>query len=148
MNNKVINANDILNDPNATAVSTDFRDRSDPEYTGPGAWSVIHVLAYNARNKEKQQQFMASMREICGKFPCINCRYHCGEYIRNHPMEDYLDLNMNGEKLGLFVWSWKFHNCVNARLKKPIMSWDTAYNMYLEEDVENNTCSTSCSKSK
>jgi hypothetical protein len=61
-------------------------------------------------------------------------------------MEEYLNVlvEINDKKmsLGLFVWSWKFHNAVNARIKKPLMSWDTAYNLYSE--TESLVCTKNC----
>ena len=126
---------------------TEFKDHTDPEYVGPGTWNSIHRMAFSAKTKEQQNCFISMMNEICNGFPCLNCRYHCSEYIRNHPMEEYLEMKVevNNETLplGLFLWSWKFHNAVNSRLKKPIMSWDTAYNIY--SDNNNLVCSKSCS---
>lgn len=126
----------------------EFKDHTDPEYVGPGTWNTIHRLAYVAKTKEQQKCFAGTMNEICSGFPCFNCQYHCAEYIRNHPMSEYMNMlvEVNGEKLplGLFLWSWKFHNAVNARLKKPIMTWDTAYNIY--SDNNNLVCSKSCSE--
>jgi hypothetical protein len=47
--------------------------------------------------------------------------------------------------LGLFIWTWKFHNAVNTRLRKPVMSWDTAYSLYSELQNNNNlVCSKTC----
>ena len=130
------------------ATQEQFKDHTNPEYVGPGTWNSIHRLAFLATTKEKQDCFVKTMKEICDGFPCLNCRYHCSEYITNHPMEEYKDkmVDINGEKqpLGLFLWSWKFHNAVNARLNKPIMSWDTAYNLY--SDNNNLVCSKSCSE--
>ena len=61
-------------------------------------------------------------------------------------MEQYLDLSIDiaNEKLdlGLFIWAWKFHNAVNSRINKPIMGWDTAYNLYSEK--ESLVCSKNC----
>lgn len=126
---------------------TEFKDHTDPEYVGPGAWNTIHRMAFSAKTKEQQTIFIQSMNDICSGFPCLNCRYHCSEYIRNHPMEEYVNMSVdvNGEKLplGLFLWSWKFHNAVNARLKKPIMDWNTAYNIYSDND--NLVCNKNCS---
>lgn len=130
----------------ATAILSQFKDHTDPKYTGPGTWNVIHRIAFKARTKSEQLAFISLMKEICAGFPCKVCNGHCTEYIKNHPMEDYLntkvEIGHKKEPLGLFIWSWKFHNAVNTRLKKPIMSWDTAYNIYSEK--ESLICSKSC----
>ena len=51
-------------------------------------------------------------------------------------------INQDGEEVGFFKWSWIFHNAVNSRLEKPIISWETALSMY----YSNTTCSKNCQK--
>ena len=137
---------ELLEEAGATGIRSDYKDHTDPKYIGPGTWNVIHRRSYKARTHEEQVNFIDLMKDICHGFPCVVCKGHCTEYIKNHPMEEYLDIlvDINGEKLalGLFVWAWKFHNAVNARIKKPIMSWDTAYNLYSE--TEPLVCSKNC----
>lgn len=129
-----------------TALRSDYKDSTDPAYVGPGHWNIIHRLAWLARTMEKQKEFIYVMNQGCGGFPCTVCRGHCTDYISNHPMEEYLGVyvDIKGEKLmvGLFVWTVIFHNAVNARLNKPIMSWNTACDIYAESS--SNVCSTAC----
>ena len=145
----IISVKELEREPGAIALLSDFRDSTDPKYVGPGTWNVIHRYSFQARNYDQQQTFLSLMKEICSGFPCTICRGHCTEYIKNHPLEEYLNVNVdiNGEQipLGLFVWTWKFHNAVNARLKKPSMSWDTAYNLY--SDTGSLVCGKSCLES-
>lgn len=126
-----------------------FKDDTDPKYVGPGTWNVIHRTSFAANTLDEQKKFIKLMNEICSGFPCTVCKSHCTEYIKTHPMEEYLDkeIDINGKKvkLGMFIWSWKFHNAVNARLKKPIMNWTTAYNLY--SGKEELICSKSCLES-
>jgi hypothetical protein len=150
MSSKVLSKATLGKEPGAVATIDQYKDNTDPKYIGPGTWNTIHLLASQARTKAQQTRFIAEMKSICTNFPCPVCRGHCGDYIRTHPMEEYLDLKVQvgSEKLniGMFVWSWKFHNAVNARLKKPIMSWDTAYNLYMGEGSL--VCSASCSEAE
>lgn len=143
---KTIPVASLTNDPEATAVLSQFKDNTDPKYIGPGTWFYIHKTARKAVTHAAQLEFIKTMNAICSEFPCTVCRGHCSLYIKNHPMEEYLDtvVEINGEKLllGMFVWSWKFHNAVNARTKKPLMSWDTAFNLYSEK--ESLVCSKEC----
>lgn len=130
----------------ATGLLSDYKDHTDPKYIGPGTWNVIHRRAFKARNHTQGIEFIEFMKDVCHGFPCLVCKGHCTEYIINHPIEDYLDtmVDFNGDRiqLGLFVWTWKFHNAVNARIKKPSMSWYTAYNLY--SDTESLVCSKNC----
>ena len=141
-----ISIKELLAETGATGQSSDYKDHTDPKYIGPGTWNVIHRRAFKAHTHNDQIAFIEFMKDVCYGFPCFVCKGHCTEYIKNHPMEEYIDVpvEINGEKLqiGLFVWSWKFHNAVNARIKKPIMNWDTAYNLYSE--TEPLICSKNC----
>ena len=144
----LIPVQDLKNEPNAVATMDDFKDPTNPKYIGPGTWNTIHRLGVWATTPERQLIFIQVMTEICHGFPCTICRGHCGAYIDTHPMEEYLNIlvEIDGQRqpLGMFVWSWKFHNAVNARLRKPIMSWDTAYNMYSDNGAM--ICSKDCAE--
>lgn len=150
MSNRVkdslINVKELISEPGATGVLSNYQDNTDPKYVGPGTWSVIHQRAYDARTHKEQLEYIVLMKGICYRFPCHVCRGHCTTYIKNHPLEEYLDImvEIDGQHIaiGMFVWSWKFHNAVNARLKKPIMSWETAYNLYSTK--ESLVCSKNC----
>lgn len=143
---RIIQVSELAREPGAIATLADYKDTTDPKYIGPGTWNVIHRTAFKAQTSALQTCFVNYMKEICHNFPCTVCRGHCTEYIKNHPLEDYLNtvIEMGDKKLslGMFIWSWRFHNAVNARLKKPIMSWDTAYNLYSES--EGLVCSKEC----
>lgn len=142
----IIPVNELISEPGATGKLTDYHDNTDPKYIGPGIWNFIHKFAFKARTKAEQLAFVKLMKETCQNFPCFTCRGHCTEYIKNHPLEEYVGvlvvINNQRLPLGLFVWTWKFHNAVNARINKPIMSWETAYNLYSEK--ENLVCSKNC----
>jgi len=146
MSKKSIKEDELEREPEAVGRESDYKDHTDPKYVGPGTWNVIHRNAFRSQNHKQQEEFISFMKEVCEGFPCDVCRGHCKEYIKNHPMEEYIDtmVEIDGEKMGLgmFVWSWKFHNAVNKRIKKPIMSWNTAYNLYSEK--ESLICSKNC----
>ena len=127
------------------------KDNSNPKYIGPGTWNVIHTLAINAKTKKEQLIFITQMKIICEQFPCDKCSNHCKEYIKNHPMEEYVGTTLlpnsseSDTQLGMFIWSWKFHNAVNYRIGKNIMSWDVAHNLYARSPHQKNVCSKDCS---
>ncbi len=83
-------------------------------------------------------------------FPCLTCREHIKEYLANNSMEAFwgpIYHEVSGEDIGLFKWTWIFHNVVNARLAhwghaKKQMDFDTAYDLYYHSD--NTTCSLDC----
>ena len=143
---QILTSSSLEKEVGANAAIDKFKDHTDPKYVGPGTWMLIHTRARLATTRDLQLDFINFMKDTCSGFPCTVCKGHCTTYIQNHPLEEYLDIlvDVHGEKhmLGMFVWSWRFHNAVNARIKKPIMSWDTAYNLYAESSSL--VCSKSC----
>lgn len=119
-----------------------YKDNTNPKYIGPGTWSVIHTITYHARVLDTQLQAIKTITTICNYFPCETCREHCLQYIKENPMEEYL-INKYKEDHGLFLWSWKFHNTVNYRIGKHIMSWDLANQLY---NIDNKVCGKECSE--
>lgn len=116
---------------------------SDPNSFGPGAWLVIHTLAYKATTREKKKSFEGDMKAICKGLKCNTCNKHCNAYIKKHPIKDYWNVkNDKGEDIGMFKWSWAFHNAVNVRLGKPVMDFKTAYHLY--SPSEETVCMEGC----
>ena len=103
---------------------------SDPSKLG-AIWFTIHTMAKHADTLERKNQFIDYMYLLATEFPCGKCRNHIQEYLRNNPFEPFMNMkNQIGEDIGMFKWSWIFHNAVNTRLGKPYMDWDTAWQMY------------------
>lgn len=113
----------------------------DPTYVGPGLWIGIHRATIDLSPQESTKY----IRGLQAKFPCEHCQKHFGDYLETNPPERYhhLVVSYKNQKfsLGMFFWSWQFHNLVNQRLGKTTMSWDTACEIFLE-DKKN--CDNSC----
>lgn len=115
---------------------------SDPTYVGPGTWWVTHMKAKLATNEKTIDEFINYMNFLAQHFSCKNCRKHINEYMKSHPFSDLRNLkNEEGELIGMFKWSWLFHNAVNTRIGKPYIDWETAVGMYYNE-IE--VCSKNC----
>jgi hypothetical protein len=109
----------------------DFSKLANPKVFGPGAWLVIHTLAYEAKTRDKKVSFERDMKTICDGLMCNTCSHHCNKYQEQNPIRDYWNIkDQNGEDIGMFKWSWAFHNAVNVRLGKPVMDFKTAYQLY------------------
>ena len=116
---------------------------SNPSTLG-AIWFTIHILAKHADTPERKSQFIDYMHLLSVEFPCGKCRTHIQEYLRDHPFEPFMNMiNEKGEDVGMFKWSWMFHNTVNLRLHKPFVDWDTAWEMF---DTGREVC-TNCSGS-
>ncbi len=120
----IINMNDITKFP------------SDPKIFGPGLWFNTHIMAMDADTYDKIIQFISYIRFITQKLPCSDCNNHAIKYISINPPENFINLtDKKGKKIGMFKWTWIFHNDVNNRLGKNIIDWDTAYNMYQDDEI-------------
>ncbi len=113
---------------------------SDPKVFGPGLWYSIHTSSINL----SENCFMDYIRMTVLNIPCMTCRQHATQYLKDNPIEDFKGIkNSDGELIGMFKWTWTFHNAVNKRLDKPQVDWNTAYNMYTNTDA---ICSLSCGR--
>lgn len=127
---------------------TDYRDVSDPTYVGPGTWNTIHRLAYAATTLDLQNDFVTTMEEICRTFPCPHCQGHCKQYMIDNPIRKFIGLpvmvNGGEQELGMFLWTFLFHNAVTARVgKNKMMAWETALALY-SKVADPNECSKVC----
>ena len=123
-------------------MNSEANSLTDPKYIGPGVWYNIHLKAYEASDDKTIEEFIDYMYLLAMKFPCHKCRSHINKYIEDHPFEDLQNLrNKEGRKIGMFKWSWLFHNAVNTRIHKPLVDWETAWAMY-DRDIE--VCSKNC----
>ena len=108
-------------------------------------WWLLHLQAKHATTDVKKNEFIDNMYLLSVEFPCGKCRSHIMEYLKEHSFDPYLNLhNEKGEDIGMFKWTWMFHNAVNIRLHKPFVDWETAWGMY---DTGREVC-TNCSSSR
>ncbi len=107
----------------------------DPKIIGPGIWFIIHHKASKAITLETKLEFIQFIKELSIEFPCVVCSEHMIEYIKNHPFDSFMDITVDDRDIGMFKWSWIFHNNVNTRLRKSYMDWNTAYKIYLSSDL-------------
>jgi hypothetical protein len=98
------------------------------ERLGPGIWFLIHKESLFCQDKNS---FIEFIYRLADNFPCARCKVHFKEYLSENPPEDYVRFED-----GLFIWSWKFHNSVNKRLKKPVLEYEAALKLYLNSGNE------------
>lgn len=139
---------------NNETTDISIESQTNPKIIGPGTWRIIHTQARNVslipiENPEQiskaEDDFIKLLKSICADFGCPVCRVHCGEYIQNNPPESAKGLlTLIGDKkieIGMFRWTWEFHNVVNKRLGKTIMSFENAYKIFYREGE---SCSKVC----
>ena len=107
----------------------------DPNFWGPSIWRTIHSVAYESDKLASENTFSNLIYELSFVLPCETCRNHMQNYLKDHPIPQN----------NFFIWSVEFHNQVNIRLGKPIMSFEEASQIYAKasnckncEDSSNN----------
>lgn len=116
----------------------------DPTIFGPGTWTVSHVLSLVCDENSRKQDykfFALYAYRMIHALPCGECRKHAVIYLDKNPIPSS---KIQGS---LFEWTVTFHNTVNKRLKKSIMSLAEARDLYENTEVVllNKKQSSSCS---
>jgi len=119
---------------------------SDPRVFGPGLWYSLHRSGIRANTDAKKQIFVTDLKDLPDDIPCKGCGDHIRAYIVDNPIEVYWNVyDEHGDDIGMFKWTWTFHNAVNSRLGKPFMPWDTAYLMF--KNPADVVCTSTCDES-
>lgn len=103
---------------------------SNPQIFGPPLWRMIHLIPFNYHHnltKEEQQEVYMTFLGLPGLIPCANCKAHCREYVLNNLKEFRIAAQKRDDLFEFFV---NFHNEVNKRLGKKIISIGDAKKMY------------------
>lgn len=110
-----------------------------PNYSGPGIWFSLHTLGAHSKTAEQKKCAISFIKHLQQNFPCGDCKSHFAVYIETHPLESLIN---DGNEESLFLWTFNFHNAVNHRLKKPIVSYEDAKNIYY---ANSEFCMSGCS---
>jgi len=103
---------------------------SSPDIFGPPFWFTLHAssMSYSFNPtpiiKEKMRNFIIAIPVI---LPCKNCQEHATAYIEKHYNE--IDTACSSRD-SLFKFFVDFHNEVNKKKDKPVMSYEDAYKLY------------------
>jgi hypothetical protein len=89
---------------------------------GPRWWLFLHSLCLllgDEPTEAQSAQWQQKIYDFVEDIPCKSCRGHAQQYVEAFPPD------MQTQR-SLFTWSWRFHNAVNQRLGKPLVSFDAA----------------------
>ena len=92
-------------------------------YLGPGYWASMHISSFKAKDYNTKCEVARHIARDISTFPCLKCRRHGTEYSRLHP---FIKAISDPDELSLFRWVWEFHNTVNERIGKEIVSFEEA----------------------
>ena len=100
----------------------------EPNRLGPHVWAAIHLCCIGAPDvldSMQQVQYRSFFMSLPYVIPCTNCSDHFKKVLQTLPVDNKLT-----GKDDLFRWSVDVHNNVNARLNKPIIAYEDAYNYW------------------
>lgn len=119
---------------NITENEYTYNNTSDPKVWGPAMWFTLHTFSahypINGGTDLMKEQFRNYIKAIPFLLPCRECSIHAKSFIDLVESSDKnLEKVLNNRK-NIFEFFVDFHNKVNSRHNKPIMSYKDAYDMY------------------
>jgi hypothetical protein len=96
---------------------------------GNQGWNWLHLTAINYSQNpspEDKKIIVDRITKFIYRLPCADCQLHAIKYLRENPINV---VNSNE----LQHWAWRFHNFVNFRLNKPLMSFKDYEQKYFNE---------------
>jgi hypothetical protein len=101
-----------------------------PAVWGTGTWTVVHTAAlvysepYTGNELENYEKAMTDwFMSLPYVLPCRSCGQHCYAYVHTHPPPVKGTVGTRA----LFDWTVDFHNSVNERTGKRVISKEEAY---------------------
>jgi hypothetical protein len=98
---------------------------------GRPLWFSLHYGALNYPNNpddSMKKMMVGYIRGLPIMIPCDVCKNHAYTYISK--FTDTQLTYISSDKDRLFKFFWEFHNDVNKRTNKPIISLENAYNIF------------------
>jgi len=109
----------------------EYESTANPEFWGSSFWLILHngALRYpkNASNvfKDKMKGYIKGIPYMV---PCSECKEHADAFIDNLSEKELNKICSGQDKL--FKFYVDFHNKVNERYFKPIITYEEAYKIY------------------
>jgi hypothetical protein len=102
---------------------------SEPKVWGPALWFVLHTCAahypINGGSPVAKAKIKGFIEGLPYFLPCSDCGNHAQAFIDSRNLDEALE-----SRKTLFEFFVDFHNKVNERHRKPLMSATDAYNLY------------------
>ena len=107
----------------------------DIKQIGPGLWHLLHTSAAAAKTDEKIVEFEKILQLVKITIKCEECRNDLQAFMDKNPLKNYLELkSRRNDIVGVYVWTWKLHNHVNAKLNKPILDLAETYKYFSNDN--------------
>ena len=105
-----------------------------PNLWGPHGWKFIHYTALGYPDEptlQEKNNYKFFYNNLRNTLPCLKCRVHYAENIKNNPIDNHLN-----SKIDLFKWTVDIHNITNKDNNKYIYSYDEALAIYTKNYYE------------
>ncbi len=100
---------------------------------GPATWQLLHCMVIKTKEiitPPELQELKKIIERVVSNLPCPICSGHAVSYFKQY---NYSRIN-NIEQLRFFLFS--FHNNVNTRLKKPLITYEEHDLIYRNMNLE------------
>jgi hypothetical protein len=106
------------------------------EHWGPKTWRYFHLLASISDRKDACALWQPFLRTTAQVLPCELCRQHMSQYLVQHRFVVNPAIITGAEvKESMVRYLGTFHNSVNERLGKPIVSYEEIVAFYEPEEA-------------
>jgi hypothetical protein len=100
---------------------------------GPPTWQVLHCMALKAKETmtfPQLQELKQIMERMVANLPCPMCSGHATAYFKQHHFQRIQTL----QQLQMFLF--QFHNSVNTRIKKPLITYEEHLLIYRPMSID------------
>ena len=96
---------------------------------GSYLWGFIHTISIldfeeNEENKKHAERCVKQLKALEYYIPCNKCALHYRTWIEELEKRDYK------KSMEIFRWSVDFHNSVNEKLEKKILTYQEALDIW------------------
>lgn len=105
---------------------------SNPKHVGPGYWANWHTNSLHTNTREKKAELARNIVTSVDNFPCRDpCRKDAVAYIKKNPL---LEAVNNRDEMSLFKWVVDFHNHVNTKIGKRVLTHEEAQKIWTGDE--------------
>lgn len=100
---------------------------------GPPTWQLLHCMVIKAKDimtLTQMNELKTIIERIVTNLPCPVCSGHAVAYFKKHQFQKINTL------IRLRYFMFEFHNSVNKRLDKPLISYEEQNTLYQNMNLE------------
>jgi hypothetical protein len=95
---------------------------------GPCLWDILHYMSFHVRSNNVDEFKFILTNHVPNIITCKSCKDKFLFFIKRYPLIK--------KQINLQNWLIQAHNEVNVLLKKPLWTFDRAYQRYMSPDAK------------